>query len=211
MRKSVVTAFSLSFGTKLSQQRAAYRMSENHLSFVPTLPRSLFCGNDVMQAVARRATLCKRRRVTYPRSMHFLDPVHNIPEFINHVVISCGIGLAGIAGAKATEGARALTAGDRKADHMDSLARDIDSMRRRRELADVDQERDWNDVGVDRYANVVVVPEVVPELESHDDLQAFDKLLMESPTARHSPSKTESGDVRKTLPEPTEFEFEDEE
>lgn len=185
-------------------------MSDHRLSFVSTLPRSPFRGNDVQQVVARRATLCKRRRVTYCTSMHFLDPVHNLPEFINHVMISCGIGLAGIAGAKATEGARALTAGDQKADHMDALARDIDSLRRRRELANVGRDRDWDDVGVDRYANVVVVPEVVPELESHDDLEAFDKLLMESPTAKHFPSEPESGIVRKTLPEPTEFEFEDE-
>lgn len=142
--------------------------------------------------------------------MHFLDPVHSLPEFINHVMVSCGIGLAGIAGAKATEEARALTAGDQKADRMDALARDIDSRRRRKELANVGRDRDWNDVGVDRYANVVVEPEVVPELESRDDLEAFDKLLMDSPAAKRFISKKGRFEKRKKLPGPTEFKFEDE-
>ncbi|CDF39884.1 unnamed protein product [Chondrus crispus] len=92
---------------------------------------------------------------------------------------------------------------------MDELARDIDSLRRRKELANVSRERDWDDVGVDRYANVVVEPEVVPELESHDDLEAFDKLLMDAPAAKRMAPKKRFPDVHMRLPDPAEFEFED--
>lgn len=162
------------------------------------------------QDMAWRCRTHKRTRPRYVPSMHLFEPIHTLPEFLNQVVVSCGIGLVGIAGAKATEHARALTAGDRKADEMDALAREIDSFRRRRELADVKEDRDWNDVSVDRYGSIVVTPEVVPELESHDDLEAFDRLLMDSPAARRLRTTSEEGGLRRSgrsdsLPEPTDF------
>lgn len=188
------------------------------LTFVPTSPQASFLGKKQLQSTASPATSPRRRRATHRTSkrqcpalsIHFLEPAYALPEFINHLVTSCGIGLAGIAGAKATEEARALTAGDKKAERMDQLAKDIDSRRRRKELANVGRERDWDDVGVDRYANVVVEPEVVPELESHDDLEAFDKLLMDAPAAKRMAPKKKFPDVYRRLPDPAEFEFEDE-
>lgn len=191
---------------------------KSDLTFVQTLPTCSFLNKTHLDSSACRAIYPKRRRTIYRTpdiqipvcSLHFLEPVHTLPEFINHLVVSCGIGLAGIAGAKATEGARALTAGDRKADRMDQLARDIDSRRRRKELANIGHERNWNDVGVDRYANVFVEPEIVPEIESHDDLEAFDKLLMDSPAAKRFSSQKEYPDINRRLPDPTEFECQDE-
>ncbi|PXF41244.1 hypothetical protein BWQ96_09004 [Gracilariopsis chorda] len=105
------------------------------------------------------------------------EAAHALPQLVNHLVVSCGIGLAGIVGAKATEEVRALSAGDSQADEMATLALEIDSFRRRNELAARPGDRDWTEVTVDRFSNVVVAPELVPELDSYDDLKAFDRLL----------------------------------
>lgn len=112
--------------------------------------------------------------------MHFLDPVHTLPEFINHLVASCGLGFAGIVGAKATEHARALKAGDSQAERMEAVALRIDSMRRRAELARVrGGVRNWEDVAVDRFGGVRVRIEDVPEIEGVEEMRKFDQLLGE--------------------------------
>lgn len=142
--------------------------------------------------------------------MLFADPVNTLPEFITHIIASCGIGLAGIVGAKATEEVRALTHGDRRADYFDALARDVDSVRRRQELAAQAGDRDWNDVAVDKFSNLLVVPEEVPENESYDDLRAFDRLLRDSPASRRSLRQSElTSRLQQTLPDPSEFQLED--
>ncbi|CAN8065155.1 unnamed protein product [Agarophyton chilense] len=117
------------------------------------------------------------------------DAAHVIPQLVNHLIVSCGIGFAGIVGAKATEEVRALTAGDQRADEMTALAVEIDSFRRRKELASSPGDRDWADVTVDRFSNIMVVSESVPELESQDDLNAFDKLLTQSARTASSPTQ----------------------
>lgn len=123
-----------------------------------------------------RAPLCGRK-ASLPAPRMSFDAAHALPQLVNHLVVSCGIGLAGIVGAKATEEVRALSAGDAQADEMTSLALQIDSFRRRNELAAAPGDRDWTQVRVDSFSNVVVAPELVPELDSHEDLQAFDRLL----------------------------------
>lgn len=146
--------------------------------------------------------------------MILVDPVHSLPELVNQIMVSCGIGLAGIVGAKATEEVRALTAGEQRADYMDALGMDIDSFCRRRELAEAAGDRDWNDVSVDKFSNIIVVSEAVPELESHDDLQAFDQLLKESPAAKRRLREEGRMGVRENdrdlLPKASEFVFEEE-
>lgn len=84
---------------------------------------------------------------------------------------------------------------------------DIDSTRRRKELADVKPDRDWTDVGVDKYSNIRVVPEKVPELGQQDELNAFDRILSEAPATKRL------DDLRNELqiPGPTDFILEDEE
>lgn len=124
---------------------------------------------------------------------------------MSQLVVSCGIGIAGIVGAKATEEVRAMASSERRADYMDALSVDIDSYRRRKELADAAGNRDWGDVDVDRFSNVVVTPDHVPALDSHDDLQAFDRMLMNAPAAQREKEQM----LKQALPEPSEFVFSD--
>lgn len=137
-----------------------------------------------------------------------LDPTQTLPDLVHHLIMSCGIGLVGLVGTKATEDARAFTAGDRRADYMEKLATDIDSFRRRKELATRPGNRDWADVGVDKFSNAVVIPESIPELESANDLEAFDRLLEESrPT-----EELDEATSKRTLPsdvlvDPSDFLF----
>ncbi|KAI0567029.1 hypothetical protein FGB62_5g539 [Gracilaria domingensis] len=140
------------------------------------------------------------------------DTGNALPQLVNHLIVSCGIGLAGIVGAKATEEVRALTAGDQRADEMTALAVEIDSFRRRKELASSPGDRDWADVTVDRFSNIMVVPEPVPELESQDDLNAFDRLLTQSVGADSSRAQDSLPSIPTTqqLIDPSHFLMEDE-
>lgn len=122
---------------------------------------------------------------------------------VNLLVVSCGIGLAGIVGGKATEQVRQLMHSDARMQAMDRLSGEIDSMRRRRELAtNIDKKddglgspRDWSDVAVDKLYNVVVVEdEVPPTLGSvSDELTRFDSLLIDR-------YKKQNDDVTNPLP-----------
>lgn len=185
-------------------------MSRVSVGFVSAIAPSSFFSKVAVPGLSGRCHIPKRRRVQYRTRMLF-EPIHTLPEFLNQVAVSCGIGFMGIAGAKATQQARALIEGDRKSEYMDALAKEIDSARRRRELADVREERDWNDVSVDRFANIYVEPEVVPEMEAYDDLEAFDKLLMDSPASKRALSDAKKLEMRipDFLPEPSEFETEE--
>lgn len=116
--------------------------------------------------------------------MIILDHILTFPDLVNNLTVTLGIGLAGIVGAKATEEVRALTEGERRADYFDALASDIDSFRRRKELSEGPGNRDWADVGVDRFSNVVVVPEHVPEICGMEEMSEFDRLLQDAPAAR---------------------------
>lgn len=115
--------------------------------------------------------------------MHLLDPIHSLPEFVNQLIVSCGIGFAGIAGAKATERARALTAGDHQAERMETAALEIDRLRRRKELEQVRGVREWDDIRVDRFGGVKVWVEEVPEIGGGDELREFDRLLGDIPSS----------------------------
>lgn len=186
-------------------------MSCSQTGFISAaVPSTSFCGILIPGKSTCRLTP-KRKRSKYQTGMLF-EPIHTLPEFLNQVVVSCGIGIMGIAGAKATEQARALIEADRKADYMDALALEMDSARRRQELSDVRGERDWNDVSVDRLSNTYVEPEVVAELGSHDELEAFDRLLLDSPAAKKTFPGAKKLELRipESLPEPSEFEIEEE-
>lgn len=63
---------------------------------------------------------------------------------------------------------------------MEAVALQIDSARRRAELARVRKgEREWDDVAVDRFAGVRVWMEDVPEIGGVDEMKEFDRLLGE--------------------------------
>lgn len=143
----------------------------------PSLPCYVKQGREKTHKLV--ATSSKRRV-----RMLFLDPIHTMPEFMNQLIVSCGVGIMGVVGSKVTEEARSLQQADHRAEKMDTLNADIESFQRRRELANVKMNRGWGDVKIDRYSNVLVEAEEVPELESEDDLEAFDRLLMDSPAAK---------------------------
>lgn len=111
--------------------------------------------------------------------MHFLDPVHSLPEFISHVFVSCSLGLAGIFGAKATSHARALHRGDMRTRQLEEAGRKKESERRRSELREgVGQAgRDWTDIQVDRWAGVKVKVEELPRLGALDEMKQWDRRL----------------------------------
>lgn len=153
-------------------------------AFVPTpasrqvLPTTL--GNATCWTCRRRRAIAPsvaNRPVARTTPRQLLPHLHSLPELMNQLIMSCGVGLAGIVGSKATSQVRALTEGDRRADAMEALASDIDSLRRRKELKEGRGVRDWSDVCVDKLSNVVVVPQTVPLLEAKDELDAFDSLL----------------------------------
>lgn len=167
--------------------------------------------------------LCQSKKKPSPSARHhtrttptqILQHVHTFPEIMNQLVISCGVGLAGIVGNKATEQVRALTEGNRRADSMDKLASEIDSFRRRKELAEQPGNRDWSDVRVDKLSNVIVVEKPVPLLKARDELKAFDSLLSSTDSASASLSSPiiDSRNSRGTdaqLPHPSEFVLDDE-
>lgn len=120
--------------------------------------------------------------------MHFLDPAHTMPEFVSHVLASCGFGLAGIVGAYATRDVRAVVGSERREKRVLDMREDIARFRRRKELGEGARPRDWDDVVVDRHENVVVVQEEVPEFDFEEDgaLKAFDRLLLDSPAAQRA-------------------------
>lgn len=159
----------------------------------------------------------RRKSRTVPRQL--LPHIHTLPELVNQLIVSCGVGLAGIVGSKATSQVRAFTEGDRRADAMESLASDIDSLRRRQELSRGCGNREWDEVGVDKLSNIFVVPGTVPSLEAKDELDAFDSLLggVEGAGSKNSnnslSSPSASGhDSRQSmpLPPPSEFVLDDE-
>lgn len=114
---------------------------------------------------------------------------YTVLEVVNTLVVSCGIGLAGIVGGKATEQVRQLTHSDARMQAMERLSGEIDSVRRRRELAtNIDKKedglgspREWSDVAVDKLANIVVVEDEVPPTLGpvSDELTRFDSLLID--------------------------------
>lgn len=128
---------------------------------------------------------------------------HTALEMVNQLVVSCSIGLAGIVGGKATEQVRELTHSDARMQAMDRLSGEIDSMRRRRELAtNIDKKedglgspRDWSDVAVDKLSNIVVVEDEVPPTLGvvSDELTRFDSLLIDR-------YKKQNHHVSKSLP-----------
>lgn len=118
------------------------------------------------------------RRVCAPKQV--VSDVHTMTEFANHIIVSCGVGLAGIFGGKVTERTRLMLHGDRKQDAMEKISAELDSFRRRKELREnvsTERVRDWGDVNVDSLANVVVVQPPVPPLAAYDELHRFDSLL----------------------------------
>ena len=131
-----------------------------------------------------------------------VDHVVSFPEFLSSLSLSLGLGFAGIVGGKATAGARAMIESDRRADYFDALASDIDSFKRRQELAEGPGNRDWQDVAVDRFSNVNVVPEAVPTLSAMDEMTEFDRLLNDAPAAKRLARGTEG---TSSLPQPGEF------
>lgn len=143
-----------------------------------------------------------------------LQHAHSLPDIINQLVISCGVGLAGIVGSKATEQVRALTEGDQRADAMEKIALEIDSFRRRKELSEHPGDRDWSDVGVDKLSNIVITEEHVPMLRAHDEFQVFDSLLGANDNISSSASTSSSKYIHKNifvqLPQPSEFVLDEE-
>lgn len=187
--------------------------------------------NIVIGTNHQRAHVIRRRQA--PRQL--VQHVSTMAEIIGQFILSCGVGFAGIVGNKATERARLVIGGERRAEAMEKLALEIDSFRRRKELAEgaavvlkenendknqtsnVELERDWVDVGVDKLSNVVVVPEDVPLLGVNDELLKFDSLLGLEGTRflkqnnRKSDSEDSIGRKGKTiqLPEASEFVLDD--
>lgn len=128
----------------------------------------------------RRRT-CSRRSVP---GMHFLEAAHTAADFFQHVWISCGVGLIGIVGARATRQARALMesqyAAERRMLEQEVWKRD----RRRMELAQGGN-RDWQQVLVDADDNYVVTDNSSPHFVSVDDeFTSFDRILNASAEQR---------------------------
>lgn len=129
-----------------------------------------------LRRVSPCATSPARRARAPPRSL-LETTVHTLPDLAQQLLVSCGVGLAGLVGAKATEQARAFVAGDRRAEALRAISADLDSQRRRAELASNPGDRDWTDMRVDKLANRVVVQAQVPSLPQADELDRFDSLL----------------------------------
>lgn len=148
------------------------------------------------------------RRVRVPQQV--LPHVHTVAEFLNQLVVPCGVGLTGILGSKVTEKTRLMIQGDRKRDAMEILSAELDGFRRRKELRENisggERTREWADINVDSLSNIVVVQPPVPPLAAREELERFDSLLgcPDTPVIR---AQIVTGDS--SLPSPSEFILQD--
>lgn len=187
----------LSRGSSLVAPRGAWTLNRTSLSERGSTVRQ----NGYLVRTGNRCVLVPMQLVSH---------VHTMTEFANHLIVSCGVGLAGIFGGKVTEHTRLLLHGDRKQDMMEKMSAEVDSFRRRKELREnvsTERIRDWSDVNVDSLANVVVVQPSVPPLPAYDELHRFDSLL------GHSDPNVINGKTsmdESSLPPASEFLIDDE-
>lgn len=151
-------------------------------SFVAPLPPGrLGCGLRTARSPARPrlAAASPRRPRSSATRMSFLGAVHTAPEFIAHVLASCGAGLFGLVGFRATRGPRALMAARFAADRRaEAEARHVRALRRA-ELAEgarLGVARDWADMDVDAADNLLV-PLSASMLGGASQFRAFDSAL----------------------------------